>query len=102
MVTITRCESSITVTGHANYAEPGKDIVCAAISALTQTFILSMDELTTTEIKYVIEAGNAFVEWGENLSVRAQVLIDSFFIGLKEIANAYPQNIYIRPGVEKA
>lgn len=102
MIEVTVKPGSVAINGHANYAGPGKDIVCAAISCLTQTFILSMEELTSTEIKYVIEAGNAFIEWDENLSVRAQVLIDSFFIGIKEVANAYPRNIYIRPGVEKA
>lgn len=98
MIEVIMKPGSVAVKGHANYAEPGKDIVCAAVSALTQTFILSMEELTSAEIKYVIEAGNAFVKWDKNLSVRAQVLIDSFFIGLKAIAGTYPRYVYIRPG----
>ena len=36
--------------GHAGYARFGKDIVCAAVSALTATFINSVDELTDSKI----------------------------------------------------
>lgn len=30
-------ENRLTIEGHAGYAEPGKDIVCAGVTALTQT-----------------------------------------------------------------
>lgn len=31
---------SLTITGHADYAEYGKDIVCAGVSSLVQTLAL--------------------------------------------------------------
>ena len=34
----------IEIFGHAGYAEPGKDIVCAGVTALTQTLIQSIDD----------------------------------------------------------
>lgn len=33
---------SIKVEGHANYDEHGKDIVCSAVSAITQTALLGL------------------------------------------------------------
>lgn len=37
-IQIDREHLSIQVTGHAGYAEKGKDIVCAGVSALVQTW----------------------------------------------------------------
>lgn len=42
MIQITERNGMITVYGHANYKPTGEDIVCAAISTLTQTFIESL------------------------------------------------------------
>ena len=37
MTQIIRHDNGIMVSGYAGYAEPGKDIVCAAVSTLAQT-----------------------------------------------------------------
>ena len=39
MITIESSEGCITITGHADYAPHGQDIVCAAVSTLAQTFV---------------------------------------------------------------
>lgn len=39
MVVIERYSKSITIYGHANYAEIGKDIVCDSVSTLVQTLM---------------------------------------------------------------
>ncbi len=46
-------------TGHANYAERGKDIVCAAVSALTQSFVI----------------------WAQEAELRGDVTIESLYLG---------------------
>ena len=71
MIDITKKDSLITIKGQAGYAEPGKDIVCAAVSALTQAFIASIEELTQDKIKYDISVGNAVMRY-ENLSERGR------------------------------
>ena len=40
----------IEISGHAGYAEPGKDIVCAGVTALMQTLIQSIKDLAGDEI----------------------------------------------------
>ena len=92
MIKITNTNHEIRISGHAGYAEHGKDIVCASISALTQVFIASVEQLTTDELKCDIRPGNAVIIYG-NLTERAQVFLDSFFVGLKMIANAYPNHV---------
>ena len=90
MIEITHANGNITITGHAGYAEHGKDIVCSAISAITQVFIESVAQLTGDKIKSVISAGNAVIRYTD-LSEQGQLLMKSFFIGLKMIADEYPQ-----------
>ena len=99
MIEISHGRGCITVTGHAGYAEHGKDIVCSAISALTQVFIASVEQLTTDKLKCVIAAGNAVIRY-EDLSEHGQLLIKSFFVGLKMIADEYPQYVRIVPAVD--
>ena len=71
MIVINRHKDGFIIAGHAGYAEPGKDIVCAAVSALTQAFIASVEELTQDKIKYNISAGNAVIRY-ENLLERGR------------------------------
>lgn len=92
MVEITKTQNSISIKGHANYAEHGKDIVCAAVSALTQTLTASIEELTDDEIKYNLSPGTVDINYKE-LSEHAQILISSFFIGVQMIADAYPEHV---------
>lgn len=94
MIEISRTENSITILGHAEFAELGKDIVCAGISALVQTLIQSIEELTADAIQYDMQPGTVDIKFGD-LSEEAQLLVNSFFIGVQMIANTYPQNVKI-------
>jgi len=51
--------------------------------------------LTDDEIKYTMEPGKVIINHG-NLSKTAQSLKDSLFIGLKMIAEAYPDHVAIK------
>lgn len=89
----------IEISGHAGYAEPGKDIVCAAVTALTQTLIQSIDDLTDDltddEIEYRISPGKAEIEY-RNLSEKSKTLVDSFFVGICLIAEEFPEYVKVR------
>lgn len=45
MIVIQKDRHGVTITGHAGYEEPGKDIVCAAVSVLVQTLAASAKQL---------------------------------------------------------
>lgn len=92
MIVVTYHSAGITVQGHAGYADHGKDIVCAGVSTLVQTFIQSVEELTADKIQYSMQPGTVDIRF-RDLSERAQLLVDSFFIGVQLIADNYPDNV---------
>lgn len=83
----------IEIFGHAGYAEPGKDIVCAGVTALTQTLIQSIKDLTDDKIEYNISPGKVDINHG-NLSEKSKTLVDSFFVGICQVADEFPE--YVR------
>lgn len=96
MIVVKRANSSVKITGHAGYAEPGKDIVCAGVSTLVQTLIVSLDMLTPGALESTeIKPGYTEIKH-RNLSGHAKILLDSFFIGVNLIANKYPENVKIK------
>lgn len=92
MIEISRFDGGISIKGHAHYAEPGKDIVCAGVSALVQTLIQSIEELTADQIQYSMQPGTVDIKFGD-LSEHAQLLVSSFFVGVEMIASEYSNNI---------
>ena len=95
MIAVCVRKDGITVSGHANYAETGKDIVCAGATALTQTLISSVENLTRDKIEYEISPGRADIRY-RNLSEEGKLLVDSFFIGICQIASEFPEYIRIK------
>lgn len=80
--------------GHANYAEAGKDIVCAGVTALVQGLIRSTESLTSDKIEYEISPGRADIYYGDP-SEEGKLLVDSFFIGICLIADEFPDHVRI-------
>lgn len=92
MIEVSRLTDGIKIRGHAHYAEPGKDIVCAAVSVLVQTLIQSVESLTADKIEYDMQPGTVDIKFW-CLSDQSKVLIDAFFVGIKGIAEAHPDNV---------
>lgn len=96
MIEVTVRKDEIKISGHANYAVPGSDIVCAGATALVQTLIKSIEDLTEDKIEYVISPEGRVDIKHENLSEKSRTLVDSFFIGICMIADEFPENIRIK------
>lgn len=94
MIEVKIRSDDITLFGHANYAVAGQDIVCAGATALVQTLIRSIEDLTEDKIEYSISPGWADIKYG-NLSEKAKTLVDSFFVGICMIADEYPDCVRI-------
>lgn len=95
MIAVSVRKDGITVSGHANYAEAGKDIVCAGVTALVQGLIRSMESLTRDQIQYDITPGRADIHY-RDLSEAGMLLVDSFFIGICQIADEFPEYVRIK------
>ena len=99
MIEVKQNNECIFIKGHAHYAEPGKDIVCAGVSVLAQNLVASIETLTTDEIQYDMQPGSVEIRY-RNLSEAGQLLVDSFFVGINLIANSYPENVRLVQAVE--
>ena len=87
----------ITVQGHAARPEgvqPGQNIVCAAVSALTLTLIEGLECIANERISARVDAGDVLIEWYE-LSDIGSALISTWFIGILKIQEAYGEIMII-------
>lgn len=87
-----------TVEGHARYAEPGKDIVCASVSVLSQSVLMQLQKVAI--VQYKIE--DEFYGSGDGLlavkilstdTKEVQTLINLLATGISEIAEQYPDHV---------
>lgn len=85
-------EFSILCQGHAGYADPGNDIVCAAISILLQTLVVFMEN-EEFDFKYKLSSGYAWI-YGKDCT-EAFMLVKT---GLELIESNYPQFVSITKG----
>jgi uncharacterized protein YsxB (DUF464 family) len=95
MINIRIDKGSITISGHADYAKRGYDIVCAAVSVLYQHTINEMSQYFTVKINED-EHEQSFI-FGKVLdkSDVANLLIRGFARSVKQIASQYPDNIKV-------
>ena len=86
---------TLTVIGHANYDEYGKDIVCAGISSLVQALIGWIEEnyYKANCISIDPKEGEVLIscEGGEDVAAVFQMAS----IGLVQIADSYPDHMQI-------
>jgi uncharacterized protein YsxB (DUF464 family) len=92
MIKVSKHDEGINIEGHAGYAPHGQDIVCAAVSILCQTLIQSINDLTMDSVECAVESGNVNIKY-RILSEKAQLLIESFFVGIEMLANNYPEHV---------
>lgn len=84
----------ITFRGHANYAEYGKDIVCAAASATVLTTINGILSLDSSTIDVIQKDNNIDINIVNHNKI-SDKLISNMLNSLKTIKNNYPKNIEI-------
>lgn len=94
MIEVSVRKDEVKVSGHANYAVSGSDIICAGVTALIQTLIKSIEDLTEDKIEYEISPGRVDIKYGD-LSEKSRTLVDSFFIGVSMIADEFPDYVRI-------
>ena len=88
MITVLIASNKIHLSGHANTAPRGSDIVCSAVSALTLTLIQGLKEIARMSLCESIEQGNICIEW-QTLNDTGKALIDTWFLGICGISAEY-------------
>lgn len=95
------------VDGHADYDEYGKDIVCAAISVLSQTALIALNKvcgIDESDIKYDIdeEKGHLSVAIPDNLTkekrLKADIVFETMIVGIKGLLDVYSDYLTLEYG----
>ena len=77
------------LNGHAGYDDYGKDIVCAAVSALAVNAVNSIDSFTDDKFDCKEKSGNLEFKLKGDFSKEAQLLLHSLELGLQAIQKDY-------------
>jgi len=86
--------SEVTVKGHSGYGKYGKDIVCAAVSAITQTALMGVIEYSSEKIVYTVNEEEGFMrfsvpESSGDTKLRIDAILDTMILGLKDVEKGY-------------
>ncbi|NDI34023.1 ribosomal-processing cysteine protease Prp [Chengkuizengella sediminis] len=87
------------VDGHAEFAEAGKDIVCAGVSTLTIGTVNAIESLLNIELPAEMHNGLLDVEIPKiekrEISDQTQLLLESMVVMLKSIQESYEDYLKI-------
>ncbi|ANS75494.1 ribosomal protein [Paenibacillus yonginensis] len=103
IVTIKRDEQkSVTgfrIEGHANFAEAGRDIVCAGVSAVTVGSVNAVEELTGIVMDSRMKNGFLSADLPpaapDEAKAEARLLLSSLVVMLRTIEQTYGQYVKI-------
>lgn len=90
---------SVIVKGHAESVDQGYDMVCSAVSAISQSILIGITEVLKLNIKYSLEDG--FLSFSlkgmkeDNVS-KCQVLMKTMLLGLKSIEINFGEYIVVK------
>jgi uncharacterized protein YsxB (DUF464 family) len=96
MIKVYYNNETIKVDGHANFADYGRDIVCASVSSIIYTTINGILNINNKSIQ-VIDDKSLIINIISNDDVTMK-LIDNMITLLKELEKQYPKNIKISKG----
>lgn len=92
---------TIEATGHAGYAEQGRDIVCSAVSTIMETMANGIIEVVKAKAKVEVDENMpklhiTLLEEDAEKHKSCQVLMKSAVLGLKSLALDYGKYIKIK------
>lgn len=94
--------AELRVSGHAGFADPGEDIVCAGVSALVVTAILGLDNVAEHPFEGEAKLGKAHCKLlpggTPESAAKAQTILETTVLGLKDIAKDYPKFVRVTEG----
>jgi uncharacterized protein len=87
--------AGLSASGHADFAEHGQDIVCAAVSAILQAVRLGLTQYARAELTVRQRPGELELTWPQDRrteeSLRA--IVATAELAVEEIARQYPDHV---------
>jgi len=94
MIKVHMNQKQIIIRGHADYAEYGKDIVCASVSSIVITSVNAALRIEKDSVNYKEEKDKVTINIvSENKFVL--LIIENMIQMLKELALTYKKNIKV-------
>ena len=85
-----------TASGHTGYAEEGEDIVCAAVSAITQTAMMGLKHFEPSTKAHWAAVEDPILQVSVPRPTReTQVILETMVIGLEDILSGVPACVRI-------
>ena len=84
----------ITIAGHAEYDEYGKDIVCSSVSSIVITSVNAILMFDENSIEYKAKEGLVTINILDSKETTKK-LLDNMLNMLSELSNDYPKNIKV-------
>ncbi len=94
MIKIEVKKNNISIVGHANFSEYGKDIVCAATSSIVITSIEALASFDKNSVDIIQNKDKLEIKINKDDNITNK-LINNMLNCLKELAKKYPKNIKI-------
>ena len=94
--------SSVFAEGHAGWADPGEDVVCAAASAILQAAWLGLAEHARVDVDGERTGGRLAMRWPEAARDRDDVraIVATAELSIAQIARQFPKNVAVRSAKE--
>ena len=96
MIKVEYSNKKITISGHAGFADYGKDIVCASASSIIYTTVNGLLNIDSKSIKFT-DNKIITIEILKDDNI-TNTLINNMLDLLKELEKQYPKNIKISKG----
>jgi len=92
-----------SISGHAGYADRGKDIICAAVSVLSINTVNSINAFTKDKFEASVDekTGMLTCSFPEKISAESTLLVDSLLLGLRGIEEDYTEHTYIKISIKE-
>ncbi len=94
MIKVNKKDNIITICGHANSADYGKDIVCASVSSIVYTTVNALERYSSSSIDFEDKEKMVITILKEDEITK--LLIDNMMDLLKSLEEDYPKNISVK------
>ncbi len=94
MIKVIKKNEVIEISGHANYDEFGKDIVCASVSSVVMTTVNSIMSIDDSSISYVDDGDKIIIKKLNDNDI-VDKLLNTMILILKDLERQYKKNIKV-------
>ena len=94
MIKVIKKNEVIEISGHANYDEFGKDIVCASVSSIVMTTVNSILSIDDSSINYVDDGDKIIIKKLNDNDI-VDKLLNTMILILKDLEKQYKKNIKV-------